>query len=153
MEQRFWSKVQRSTDDECWAWLGQFNTNGYGVFAWTPVKHDHRNAYAHRVAWELTHDKIPEGLVVRHKCRGKCVNPAHLELGTQAENNRDMIRDDTQRRGVRNPNAVLTEEQVREIKMRLANYERGMCVALAAEYNVAKETITSLKKGRSWAWI
>jgi hypothetical protein len=50
-------------------------------------KHD----YAHRVAYELFYGPIPEGQVVRHKCDyGLCCNPAHLLVGTQADNLADM---------------------------------------------------------------
>ena len=58
---------------------------GYGSFSV-----DGKSCPAHRVAFELTHGPIPEGQVVRHKCDVPgCCNPAHLELGTSADNNRD----------------------------------------------------------------
>lgn len=49
--------------------------------------------YAHRAAWLLYHGEIPEGYVVRHlECTNTlCVNPAHCDLGTQADNVQDMI--------------------------------------------------------------
>ena len=144
MEDRFWSKVKRGTDDECWEWLGCKQRQGYG---WT------KRGLAHRVAWELTHNKIPEGLVVRHKCRGKCVNPNHMELGTYAENNADKVRDGTSTRGETNRMSRLTEEQVRTIKHRLTNYERGMVKQLATEYGVSRLTISSIKSGQNWGWI
>lgn len=143
MEQRFWSKVQRGTDDECWEWMGS-KSGGYGVVASNPT------TYAHRTAWELTHGDIPAGLVVRHKCRGKCCNPAHLELGTRAQNSADMIRDGTSTRGETNPHSILTEDQVREIKQR---FRRGMGKTLAAEYGVSEWTIYDIKSGRRWDWV
>jgi hypothetical protein len=36
--------------------------------------------YAHRIAWELEHGPVPEGLTLDHRCRVRhCVNPSHLE--------------------------------------------------------------------------
>jgi len=148
MEERFWSKVKRGTDDECWEWLGGKDKDDYGYF-----KTKQKMKKAHRIVYELTHSKIPEGLVVRHKCRGKCVNPSHLEVGTIAENCADMIRDGTLLRGEKNGFARLTEDQVRDIKARLRDYERGMVKSLADEYGVAYQTIYGIKSGKNWSWV
>lgn len=76
---RFWSKVDRRADDECWPWLGTMNGQGYGQFY-----RFGRRTGAHRAAYELLIGPIPEGLEIDHvKARGcerlDCVNPAHLE--------------------------------------------------------------------------
>jgi HNH endonuclease len=88
LEQRFWSKVHKT--DTCWIWIAAKWPNGYGHFV-LPTHH----ALAHRVAWELTHGPIPEGMYVLHNCPGQdnkaCVNPQHLWLGTHQDNATDAI--------------------------------------------------------------
>lgn len=148
MEQRFWSKVRRGAEDECWEWLGWKSRDGYGMFDFNDKK-----LKAHRVSWELTHNKIPDGIVVRHKCRGKCVNPSHLELGTVADNHADTIRDGTNPRGERNPASTLTNEQVRQIKLRLQDYKHGLGRQLAKEFGVHEVVISQIKRGRTWSFI
>jgi hypothetical protein len=79
--ERFWAKVDRRGDDECWPWLGAVNPNGYGAFQWDGGQ------YAHRFAYELQIGPIPEGLTLDHLCRVRhCVNGAHLEPVTGQEN-------------------------------------------------------------------
>lgn len=84
---RFWSKVQPEGDggvDNCWLWVGQLNANGYGVFK---TGGPGSATGAHRVAYELMVDNIPEGLQIDHLCRTtSCVNPWHLEPVTAQVN-------------------------------------------------------------------
>lgn len=52
-----------------------------------------KNWYLHRYIFHKYCEEIPEGMVVMHKCDNpRCINPDHLELGTQKDNIHDMIR-------------------------------------------------------------
>lgn len=76
---RFWSKVD--TSGECWIWQSVTMAAGYGKF-----KIGGRMAYAHRVAWVLTHGEILDGFDVHHKCGNqRCVRPDHLESLSHVE--------------------------------------------------------------------
>lgn len=81
-QRRFWVKVVRDPETECWWWLGAHQALGYGSFWHTGEMHS-----AHRTAYELVVGPIPEGLELDHRCRfPRCVNPDHLEPVTHAEN-------------------------------------------------------------------
>lgn len=73
----------------CWKWTGQVQNKGYGyINAWPGRKH----ISAHRFAYEYYIGPIG-GQNVLHKCDNrKCVNPAHLFLGSLLDNVQDMIR-------------------------------------------------------------
>jgi hypothetical protein len=83
IDRRFWAKVQKSdSPDGCWTWSASTDTHGYGH-----VGSGRKLVNAHRLSWQLHNGPIPEGLCVLHRCDNpSCTNPAHLFLGTQAEN-------------------------------------------------------------------
>lgn len=132
----------------CWIWR-RFLNGGYGA-----VKIGHRSIRAHRYSYELHRGPIPEGAVVRHRCdRTSCVNPDHLEIGTQADNVRDAVERGRARGapGARNAKAKLTPEQVLEIRRRSDNGETR--IALSREYGVAATMISNIARGESWRCV
>jgi hypothetical protein len=83
---RFINKVEFT--DTCWIWKGAVRGSKmkHGVLRRNKIYYA-----AHRWVYLRTRGPIPDGLVVRHKCDVPvCVNPQHLELGTQKDNIHDM---------------------------------------------------------------
>ncbi len=80
-EERFFKKVKKTA--YCWEWLGCKNSTGYGWFGMNKEMFG-----AHRASYELFIEKIPKDMTIDHICRNRsCVNPKHLRIMTQKENN------------------------------------------------------------------
>lgn len=117
--QRFWSKVAITADDDsCWNWIPPKKKDGYAN-----IGIQGKSLYAHRVSWELSYGKIPDGLFVLHKCDNRgCVNPKHLFLGTTQDNMDDMVKKGRSPKNIGELNGFhkLTASQVSEIRSRYA---------------------------------
>lgn len=124
--------------DACWPWKGKGVNGGYGR-----IRYGNRLWYAHRLAFWLEHDFLPEA--VCHRCDNPpCVNPTHLREGTLADNTAEMWAKGRARAAA--CVAKLTATQVAEIRSR---YRGGMkhTIALAAEYGVSNRTVYRLIYG------
>lgn len=140
--QRFMSKV--SVGDDCWIWTAGRFPSGYGAFSLKG-----RLYRAHRMAFMLFRGEIPPGLCVCHRCdQPACVNPAHLFLGTNAENSADMVAKHRHAAGVRNGRAKLTEDDVREIRecIREGDSQRHV----AQRFGVSQVLVGLIARRKSW---
>lgn len=81
LEERFWAKVAKTPS--CWLWAGAYKPEGYGML-W----YKGRVEIAHRVAWIMAGNKLPEApYVLDHMCKVKsCVRADHLRVVLQADN-------------------------------------------------------------------
>jgi len=155
LRERFDARVDRSAGpDACWPWTGSGGrARGGGVYGHIkagPIIHT-----THRLAWEYANGPIPDGLMVLHRCYNPpCCNPAHLFLGTALDNNRDR---EAKGRGVNvrpfgsgaaNPQARLTEAQVREIRRLVGSMSNG---AIGRRFGVAPQTVSKIATGKRWA--
>lgn len=141
---RFLRKVEPVTESGCWIWVGAAGEGErYGSF-----RYNGRTVAAHRVSYELFVSAIPQGLEVCHRCDiGLCVNPAHLFVGTHAQNMSDMAskgRASTMR-GEKNHKAKLSKEDVSEIRS-----SQELAHVLALRFGVSKSHIFNVRAGRSW---
>lgn len=107
---------------------------------------------AHRAVWVLTFGEIPNGMMVLHKCdTTRCINTAHLFLGTQLDNIQDCIS-----KGRKNPArgeklSKITSEDVRKI---LALRGCGFSVPeIARAVPVSESAIYKIIQGTRWKHV
>lgn len=143
----FEASVEHRSQNECWPWMGEMLSNGYGGFRPGSTARTRVRKTAHRTSFELYVRPIPAGLCVRHTCDNRaCVNPRHLILGTIADNNNDAV---TRRRHKHGENgSKLTEDQAREIKYGGLSYSKA-----AAKFGVSTAQVFNIKTGRAWKHI
>lgn len=142
---RFWAKVRRRADDECWEWIGDVTNEGYGKF-----KVKKQSQSSHRLAWLICRGPITSGTCVLHACDNRlCVNPSHLFLGTNRQNTQDMVSKGRSRLTKKGSSPVkLTEEQVRELR---SDRGRGMAMRqIAAKYGISGKHARRIVNFHQW---
>jgi hypothetical protein len=128
------------------------NSRGYEIVTLCDTKNKHHTYTVHRLVLETFRGPKQPGQECRH-LDGNIRNNSldNLRWGTAAENMADKIAHGTWVRGSRVGNSRLTEDQVRQIKARLAQKEPHASIAL--EYGVKTVTISAISSGRNWSWI
>ena len=127
---RYWNKVNKT--NTCWEWQGSKDRDGYGRF-----KADGKLWQAHRYSVVLD-GKDPKGLTVMHTCDNPgCVNPAHLQLGSQADNIKDMI---SKGRYVK-PKSRLSAEDIIAIQQSTDSYS-----IIGKRFNISAPYVCSIKQ-------
>jgi hypothetical protein len=156
---RFFEKVRVPCDGEgCWEWTASRFPDRYGKF-----KLHGRNVRAHRTIWTLTRGPTPDGLCICHHCDNPgCVNPAHLFLGSVADNVADrdakgrQCRGDAHReahkgcfRGTGNGRAVLAEADIRKIRATIGVTQDE----LARRFGVGQAQISRIRRRKLWRHV
>ena len=140
-----------------WPWSAALDRNGYGYF-----RFGGRIVWAHRVAYELFREPIPEGLVIRHKNDvPHDVNPWNMEIGTQTDNMADMYARGRNApgdvramklRGSLNHGAKVSEDDVREIRRAYASGEWTL-ERLGIRYGMTMQGIAAIVKRKTWKHV
>lgn len=139
-------------EGDCLVWFGQKCPHGYGR-----LRVNGRLQRAHRLMYELHHGPIPEGMVVIHACDNRaCVQIAHLSIGPQVENVRDMHDKgrNVEVRGADNPKSKLTEAQVSEIRRRYKPYSRTDGTGqLARDFGITEQSVHAIVRRKAWKHV
>lgn len=155
LAERFWARVERRGPDECWPWKGYRSPRAtrrleYGIFTYAKSK----RVRAHRLAFELSKGPIPAGQCVCHSCDVPwCCNPAHLWLGTVADNNLDrhikgrtVLRGKSPRlAGEAHPAAKITAQDASAIRADARSVR-----VIARDFGLSPSTVSRIKRGLAW---
>lgn len=135
LAERFARFFVRGGPEECWLWLGSIDQKGYGRFAMGGG----RDWRAHRVAYQIVHGAVPDGLHVLHSCDNPaCVNPRHLSADTNHVN-REQAWERDRHWTVRK----ITPADLVEIKKSALPHS-----VLAEQYGLHQSEISRLRSGR-----
>lgn len=151
---RFWGFVKVGGPDQCWPWTKARTKANYGRWC------SRRRWMSHRFAWAVTHGRMPtRWQYVCHRCDNPpCCNPAHLFLGSAADNSADCWakgRASPPPRSIRLGSAKklakLKEDDVVEIRRRR---DAGETVrGLAQEYGVDPMTVSRAVRRLIWSHV
>lgn len=147
---RYWAKVEKHDPDcpccvGCWFWQAATNSAGYGVIR-LPGK-DGGLILAHRLSL-IIDGRDPGPLKSRHSCDTPiCVNPAHLQPGTQAQNLADMVSRGRSSRGERNSSSKLTAADVDAIRVLHGSVSYR---EIGERFGVSRITVGDIIRGTTW---
>lgn len=150
LARRLANGLNDAPEGACWSWQRLTNGDDYGQ-----LRVAGRMVYAHRLAYELGVGPIPEGLHVLHSCDNpRCINPAHLSVGTRSRNMKECSERGRARipkpikLGEENGASKLLEVDVRSIRRLLA---QGLTQrSIADRFGVTQGAVSDIKLGKNW---
>lgn len=153
---RFYDKVKINPETGCHEWTAYKGRWGYGRF-----RVGGTCKLAHRVAWEMENEPIPEGMLICHHCDNPCcVNPEHLFVGTNQDNATDKMTKGrgNQPKGESSGMSKITREQALVVHRRLRAVERypsgrvkmGELQRIAKETGLTRQTVSHISQGHTW---
>ena len=138
LRERFYKSVEKTPT--CWLWTAATTNYGHGR-----INVKGRAERAHRIAYKLEYGDFPRDVVILHICDNpRCVNPKHLQKGTQLENIADMRAKQRHAHG-ETSFAKLTTEDVFEIRS-----DNRPQRQIAKIYGIAQQTVSAIKSGKTW---
>lgn len=151
---KFWSKVDKT--GPCWLWTGNKNAKGYGR-----IERRGTGLLAHRVMlfWfgripNLDKMRTNKAGITLHSCDNPaCVNPAHLSIGTAAQNSADLYARGRMpsKAGERGPLAKLSDRDALDIH--IASCVGVSRVSLAEKYAVNRSSVDSVINGKTYKHV
>lgn len=136
-----------SADERCVLWPYSDQGSGYGTVLFAG-----RRMSTHVVACEWANGPRPEGQEAAHFCgQRRCVNPNHIRWATHRENAADQLIHETRARGEVHGISRLSEDQVRDIRRRIASGETQRSIAV--DLGVHFVTINDIHRRRTWGWL
>jgi len=160
LEERFWQKVIKRGEDECWFWVGAKNKKGYGQFHPTRIT----STSANRMSWKIHFGEISDDIFVLHTCDfPECTNPKHLFLGTHQDNMDDMVAKGRSKgfekghivrrvKGEETSWSVMTDLLVIEARQR-HKVEKIGYKKLAKEYGVSGAAMHCVLRRKTWKHV
>ena len=146
LNSRFWDKVNVRGADDCWEWSANKNNKGYGMFRCRSLGFRSKQL-AHRLSYAAANGPIEAGKVIMHTCDNPpCVNPAHLSVGTHADNMADASMK------FRRPQQKYTADQITEL---LKDYVAGGLsrAELSAKHGVPLASLNDYTTGDACLWL
>ena len=136
---KFWSKVDKLSENECWEWVGG-KRGRCGI-----MKIGNKTVSAHRLSFFIHNKGIDDFLQVRHICDNPpCVNPNHLTQGSAKKNSDDKLH--------RNRHTYkFSNEEV--LEMRSLPMTSTICRELSRIHNVSATSIRNMLTGQTYWWV